>query len=425
MELKKHTETDVNKHELEISVDGAVFAAAINKVYKRQCKKFNVPGFRKGKAPRGMIERLYGKDVFYDDAMQDCYPEALEAAAKEAEIKIVAVNTLEALEASDKGFTFKAAVVVEPAVEIDGYKGIEISPKSTEVTDDLINEEIDKVRDRNSRMVTVDDRPAQNGDIAVIDYEGSIGGVPFDGGKGENFSLSLGSGQFIPGFEEQVYGHNTGDEFSISITFPEDYQAKEFAGKEAEFKIKLHEIKEKVLPELDDDFVKDVSLKDSVDEYKAEIKETVKTRLEEEAKKDKSNQIAEKLISLVRGEIPEEMYDNKVNEMIREFDMRLRSQGLEMNTYLQYMNMDSQALKNMYKPEAEKRVKLRLALEKIAELEKLQATEEEINAEYEKLAEAYKMETEKVKSIVDPEGLALDIKAEKALNLVEASVVEK
>lgn len=425
MELKRHTETAVNTHELEIAVDKEVFNAAINNVYKKQAKKINVPGFRKGKATRGMIEKFYGKDVFYDDAMQDCYPEALEAAAREAGLKIVAVDTLEALEAGEDGFTFKAIVIVEPKISIDGYKGIEIEPKSTEVTDELINEEIDKVRDRNSRMVTVEDREAKNGDIAVIDFEGFLDGVPFEGGKGENFSLSLGSGQFIPGFEEQVCGHKSGEEFSIFTTFPEDYQVEELAGKETEFKIKLHEIKEKQLPELDDEFVKDVSEKDTVEEYKEEIAQNVKKRLEEEAQKDKSNRIVDKLVELVEGEIPEQMYNNQVNDMLREFEMRLRSQGLEVKTYLQYMGMDVEALKNVYKPEAEKRVKLRLALEKIAELENIEVSDEDIGAEYDKMAEAYKMEADKVKEIVRSEDLAEDIRVEKAMNLVENSVVIK
>lgn len=425
MELKKQTETAANTHELEIAVEGDVFQAAINKVYKSQAKRINVPGFRKGKATRGMIEKFYGKDVFYDDAMQECYPEALDAAAKEAGLKIVAVDTLEALSAGDDGFTFKAIIIVEPNIDIDGYKGIEITAKSTEVTDELITEEIDKVRDRNSRMVTVENRPAQIGDTAVIDFEGFLGGEPFEGGKGENFSLNLGSGQFIPGFEDQICGHSTGEEFTITTTFPEDYQAEELAGKETEFKITLHEIKEKELPELDDDFVKDVSEKDTVDEYKAEIAETVKTRLEEEAKRDKNNQIADKLIELVQGEIPDAMYNNQVNDMVRDFDMRLRSQGLEMDTYLQYMGIDAEGLKAMYKPEAEKRVKLRLALEKIAELENIEVSDDDVNAEYEKLAEIHKMDVDRIKSIINAEDLKGDLKTEKALELVESAVVVK
>ena len=425
MSLKKNTETATNTHELEITVDSATFDAAINKVFKKQAKTINIAGFRKGKATRAMVEKLYGAEVFYDDAMQDCYPEALAAAAKEADIKIVAFDTIEAIDAGKDGFTFKAIVIVEPTIEIDGYKGIEITAKSTEVTEDNITDEINKVRDRNSRMVTVEGRPAQNGDTAVIDFEGFLDGVAFEGGKGENFNLALGSGQFISGFEEQICGHNAGDEFSIFTTFPEDYQAENLAGKETEFKIKLHEIKVKELPELDDEFVKDVSDKDTVEEYKAEIAQTVKTRLENEAKSDRQNQICDKLIELIKGEIPEAMYENQVRDMVNEFDMRLRQQGMDMNTYMQYMGTDVNGLKAMYRPEAEKRVKLRLALERIAQIENIEVTAEDIDNEYNKIADMYKMEAEKVKEIINADDLANDIKTEKAMNLVDTSVVVK
>ena len=276
MALKESTKKEqANSYELVVSVDADTFEKAVNAVYKRQVKKINIPGFRKGKAPRHMIEKMYGSEVFYEDAMQDCYPEALYEAAKEANLKIVAVESLEAVEAGKDGFTFKTSIIVEPEMEIKDYLGIEIEKKSTEVTDELVDEEIEKVRDRNSRMVTVEDRPAQDGDTVVIDFEGFVDGVAFDGGKAENYNLALGSGNFIPGFEEQIVGHNTDEEFSINVKFPEEYQAEELKGKDAEFKIKLHEIKAKELPEVDDDFVKDVSDKETLDEYKEELKETL------------------------------------------------------------------------------------------------------------------------------------------------------
>ncbi len=409
---------DANKFELEVSVDGDTFNKAVNKVYKKQVKSINIPGFRKGKAPKHIIEKMYGKEVFYDDAMQDCYPDALYDAAKEAEVKIVAVDSLEAIEAGDDGFTFKAVIVVEPEVEIKDYKGIEVEKKSTEVTDELINDEIEKVRERNSRMVTVEDRAAQDGDIAVIDFEGFVDGEAFEGGKAENFNLKLGSGQFIPGFEEQIIGHNTDEEFTINVTFPEDYQAENLQGKDSEFKIKLHEIKTKELPEVDDEFVKDVSEKETLDEYKEELSEQIKKRLETEADNDVDDQLIEKLIENMEGEIPEAMYDNQINDMLREFDMRLRSQGMDMNTYLKYTGMDIDAVKTMYKPEAEKRVKLRLILEAIARKEAFEATEKDIEDEYNKLAEAYKMDIDKVKKAVPEEGLAEDIKVDKAMKYV-------
>lgn len=422
MALKECTKREeANSYELTVSVDGETFEKAINAVYKKQVKKINVQGFRKGKAPRRIIEKMYGAEVFYDDAMQDCYPDALYDAAKEAEVKIVAVDKLEALEAGKEGFTFKATVTVEPTMEIDGYRGLEIERKSVEVTDELVDEEIEKVRERNARMVTVEDRAAENGDTAVIDFEGFVDGEPFEGGKAEKYNLSLGSGNFIPGFEEQIIGHSTGEEFTITVSFPEDYQAEELAGSEAEFKINLHEIKTKELPEVDDEFVQDVSDKETLDEYKAELRETVEKRLKDEAEKDVDDQIAEKLIDLLEGEIPEAMYDNQVNDMIRDFDMRLRSQGMDMNTYMQYMGMNVDSLKDMYKSDAEKRVKLRLALQTIADKESIEVSDADLEDEYSKMAEAYKMDADKVKAAVPAESLTEDIKVQKALELVKST----
>ncbi len=420
MALKECTKKEeANSYELTVSVDGETFEKAINAVYKKQVKRINVQGFRKGKAPRRIIEKMYGAEVFYDDAMQDCYPDALYDAAKEADVKIVAVESLEALEAGKDGFTFKASVVVEPTMEINDYKGLEIEKKSTEVTDELINEEIEKVRERNSRMVTVEDRPAQNGDTAVIDFEGFVDGEAFEGGKAENYSLALGSGNFIPGFEEQVVGHKAGEEFTISVKFPDEYQAEELKGKDAEFKINLHEVKAKELPEVDDDFVQDVSDKETLDEYKEELKETVAKRLKDEAEKDVDDQIADKLIDLLEGEIPEAMYDNQTNDMVRDFEMRLRSQGMDMQTYMQYMGMDVDSLKDMYRKDAEKRVKLRLALQTIADKENVEVTEADLEDEYSKMAEAYKMDTDKVKAAVPADSLSEDVRVQKALDIVK------
>ncbi|MGN0489083.1 MAG: trigger factor [Ruminococcus sp.] len=424
--LKNSTKLeDANKFELEVSVDKDTFAAATMKVYKKQVKNISVPGFRKGKAPKHMIEKMYGKEVFYDDAMQDCYPEALTDAAVEAGIKIVTVENLECTEVSEEGFTFKATVVVVPSLTVDGYKGIEVEKKSTEVTEELIEEEINSVRERNGRMVTVEDRAAENGDTVVIDFDGSVDGVPFDGGKAENYNLRLGDGNFIPGFEEAVVGHNAGEEFVIDVTFPEDYHAEDLKGKAAQFAIKLHEIKTKELPELDDDFVKDVSEKDTVDEYKEEIKEKVAKRLEEEADKDFDNQLTDKLIELATEEIPEAMYSNEVRDMMNEFDMRLRSQGMDLNTYCQYTGMEIGSLEAMYKPQAEKRVKLRLVLEAIGRQEEITISDEDIENEYAKLAESYKSEVDEIKKYIPSEGLAEDIKVERAMQIVRDSAVVK
>ena len=420
--LKKEA---ANAYELTVSVDGEIFEKAINKVYKKQVTKINIPGFRKGNAPRHIIERMYGTEVFYDDAMQECYPDALYEAAKEQGLEIVAVEKLEAIEAGKDGFTFKTDIIVKPTLTVDGYKGFEIEKKSTEVTDELVYEEIEKVRDRNSRMVTVEDRAAEIGDTVVFDFEGFTDGVPFEGGKAENYSLALGSGNFIPGFEEQLVGHSTGEEFSINVTFPEEYQAEELKGKDAEFKINLHEIKTKELPEVDDEFVKDVSDKETLDEYKVQLRAEIAKRLADEAEKDVDNQISEKLIALATDEIPEAMYDNQASDMVRDFDMRLRSQGMDLNTYMQYMGTDVNGLKAMYKDEAEKRVKLRLVLEAIAAQENIEVTEEVLDAEYGKMAEAYKMDVEKVKAAVPADSLTEDLKVQKALELVKNNAVIK
>ena len=422
MALKECTKKEAaNSYELVVSVDGETFEKAINAVYKKQVKSINIQGFRKGKAPRRIIEKMYGAEVFYDDAIQDCYPDALYEAAKEAEIKIVAVEQLEAVEAGKEGFTFKAQVIVEPTMEIKDYKGIAVEKKSTEVTEELIDKEIDQVRERNSRLVSVDDKTAENGDTVVIDFEGFVNGEAFDGGKAEGYNLSLGSGNFIPGFEEQIVGHKAGEEFSINVSFPEEYQAEELKGKDAEFKIVLHEVKVKELPELDDDFVQDVSEKETVAEYREELKETVAKRLQDEAEKDVDDQISNKLMELLEGEIPDAMYENQTNEMVRDFEMRLRSQGMDMQTYMQYMGMDVNALKGMYREEAEKRVKLRLALETIAKKENIEVTEADLEDEYSKMAEAYKMDADKVKAAVPAESLTEDIKVQKALDLVKNS----
>ena len=406
MALKEFTKKEAaNSYELVVTVDGETFEKAINKVYKKQVKSINIPGFRKGKAPRHIIEKMYGTEVFYDDAMQDCYPDALYEAAKEQNLEIVAVEKLEAVEAGKEGFTFKTDIIVKPTLEVEGYKGFEIEKKSTEVTEELIDEEIDKVRERNSRMVTVEGRAAQNGDTAVIDFEGFVDGVAFEGGKAEKYSLSLGSGNFIPGFEEQVVGHEAGEEFSINVNFPEDYQAEELKGKEAEFKI--------------------VSEKETVAEYRDELKETIAARLKDEAEKDVDNQISEKLIELAQGDIPEQMYDNQANDMVRDFEMRLRSQGMDPKMYMQYMGMDMAALKNMYMDEAEKRVKLRLVLEAIAKQENLEVTEADLEDEYSKMAETYKVEVEQAKASVPADSLSEDIKVQKALDLVKNSAVIK
>lgn len=425
MSLKSTNNIETNKHEVVVEVSAEVFNKAVNAVYRKEVKKINIPGFRKGKAPKAIIEKMYGEQVFYDDAIEAVYPEALGDAVVEAKLDVVGVENISVEEVGKDGLTFKAIVIVKPEVAISDYAGISIVAKPTEVTDELIDAEIEKVRDRNSRLVTIEDRPAQDGDITVIDFEGFVDEVAFDGGKAENFNLTLGSGQFIPGFEEQIVGKSTGEEFTIDVTFPEEYQAEELAGKPAQFKIKLHEIKAKELPEVDDEFVKDVSEKETLDEYKEELKAEIAERLQKEADEDSERQIIDKLCDLLEAEVPEVMYTNKVNDMIREFDMRLRSQGMDMKTYLEFTGMDINTIGESYKPQAEKRVKLRLALEKIAELEGFtEVSDEDVEAEFTKIAEMYNVEVEQAKNAIAVEDLKKDIAVEKAMDFVKESAVK-
>ena len=419
MSLKNTTKLeDANKYELEVSVDKEAFNAAITKVYKKQVKNINIPGFRKGKAPRHIIERMYGQNVFYEDAIDETYPSALADATVEAGLKAVSVDDLSVQEVSEDGYSFKATITCAPELTVEGYKGIEVEKLSTEVTDELVEEELQAVRERNGRMVTVEDRAAQNGDTVVIDFEGFADGEAFEGGKAENYNLRLGDGNFIPGFEEAVVGHSTGEEFTIDVTFPEDYHAENLAGKAAQFKIKLHEIKAKELPEVDDEFVKDVSEKDSLEEYKEELKEKVAKRLEEKAEKDFDDKLTDKLVELVTEEIPEAMFNNEVRDMMNEFDMRLRQQGMDLKTYMQYTGMEQGAIEATYKPQAEKRVKLRLVLEAIARQEKIEISDEDVEAEYNKLAESYNVKPEEVKTFIAKDALAEDVKVDRAMKLV-------
>ena len=415
-----------NMAKLTIEVSAEDLDKAMEKAYQKQKSRISLPGFRKGKAPRKMIESMYGKGVFMEDAVNSLVPQEYTKALGECDLEIVSQPEINVTQMEPgKALIFTADVAVKPEVTLGDYKGVEVPKSEIAVTDEEVDAEVKKEQDKNSRTVVVEDRAAANGDITTIDFEGFVDGVAFDGGKAENYNLTIGSGNFIPGFEEQIIGHSTDEEFSINVKFPEEYQAEELAGKDAEFKIKLHEIKAKELPEVDDEFVKDVSEKETVAEYRDELKETIAARLEDEAEKDKDNQIAEKLIELLEGEIPQAMYDNQVNEMVRDFEMRIRSQGIDMNTYLQYMGIDLDGLKKMYADEAKKRVQLRLALETIAKKENIEVTDADLDEAYNKMAEAYKVDVETVKGAVPAETLTLDVKAEKALNMVKDSVVIK
>ena len=347
MSLKSSNKVETNRYELVIEIDGDTFMKAVDAVYKRQAKNISLPGFRKGKAPRRLIEKTYGEGVFYEDAIKDLYPAAIVDAAEEADLALVRDQIdLDVEKAEKDGLVFKAVVTVEPETDIKDYKGIEYTATSLEITDEDIDEEIKKVQKRNSRLVSAEDKAAENDDVAVIDFKGMLDGEPFDGGTAENYNLTLGSGSFIPGFEDQVVGHKAGEEFTIDVTFPEDYQADELAGKAVQFEIKLHEVKTRELPELNDEFVQDVSEFNTVDEYKADLKTKLEETRKKEADTNKESQIAEKLMELLEADIPEAMYENQLDTLVDEFSMNLRAQGLDMNTYMQYTGLTEEKLRD-------------------------------------------------------------------------------
>ena len=422
--LKSKNQVETNKYELEIEVSKEAFEDAVQKAYLKNKSKISVPGFRPGKAPRKIIEKEYGESVFYEDAVNALYGPAIEDAVKEAELTLVTAPDVEVTEVSkDTGVKFKATCTTKPVVNIKDYKGIKVKKEVNAVTDEQVEHEIGHMLERNARTISVDDRACQNGDDVVIDFEGFKDGVPFDGGKAEKFTLTLGSNQFIPGFEDQVVGHNVGDEFDINVTFPEDYQAKELAGAPVVFKIKLHEIKTTELPELDDDFVKDTSDFNTVDELKADVRKKLEESAEKQADSKVESDIFEAVISKLEGEIPEVMYDNKVNDMINDLSARLSQQGIDLNTYLKFTGMTMDSLKTTYREQAEKQVKLRLALEKIVELENIEANDEDIDKEYANIAEHYKMPVDTVKQYIRPEDIKLDVGVGKAVDMVKAEAV--
>lgn len=424
MSLKSSSKVATNRYQLEVAVDADVFEKAVDQAYHKENKKITIPGFRKGKAPRAFVEKYYGEKIFYDDAINAVYPDAMRSAVEEAKLEMIEDKIdFDLVSAGKDGLVFKATITTKPEVEIDGYKGIAATKKPVAVTDSDVDAEVAKVRERNSRMVTVEDRTAQNGDIAVIDFEGSVDGVPFEGGKGENYSLTLGSGQFIPGFEEQVAGHKSGEEFEVSVKFPEDYGSKDLAGKDAVFHVHLHEIKMKELPEVDDDFVKDVSEFDTLEQYRADIRKKLTDAKEREAKDDVENQLIDKLAEILKAEIPQAMIENRINDDVSEFNYRLQSQGLNLESYMKYTGQDEKAIRDQFRPQAERQVKVRLALEKIAELENIRPSDEDLEDEYKKLAENYKMDADKVKKVIRAEDLMKDIAVEKAVAFVRDNAV--
>ncbi len=417
MALKSSNNVETNVYALEIEISAEEFDAAQNKVFAKQKNRIQLPGFRKGKVTRKMAENFYGKGWLYEDALDICFPKAVEDAAKEAELEIVGTKNADIKEIGAEGVLMTVEVYVKPTIELKEYKELKASKKKVEATEEEINDRINALVERNARLVSVEDRAAQDGDITVIDFEGFVDGTPFDGGKGENYELTLGSGQFIPGFEEQVVGHNIGEEFDVNVKFPTEY-TPELADKDAVFKIKLHEIKVKELPEVDDEFAQDAADCDTVDALKKSIEKEIKEHKEEENEREIESQLLQKLSENVIGEIPEVMYDNEVNDQIRNIDYRLSAQGLNLETYLQYTGMTIEQYKESMKDSAIQNVKVRLALQKVAELENLEVTDEELEAEYDKFAAQYAMEKEEIKKVVPVEGLRGDLLNEKAIKFV-------
>ncbi|WP_294101158.1 trigger factor [uncultured Ruminococcus sp.] len=426
MSLKATNNVDTNKYELEIEISAEDFEAAIEKAYLKARKNIAMPGFRKGKAPRKLIEKEYGEQVFFEDAVNLLYAPVVNGAVEESGLELVTRPEVEVTEISkENGVKLKATCITKPEVEVKDYKGIEVEKVVNPVTDEDINKQLDALREKNVTVETVDDRAAENGDDVVIDFEGFKDDVAFEGGKAEDFTLSLGSGQFIPGFEDQIVGHNAGEEFDINVTFPEEYQVKELAGAPAVFKIKLKSISKKVMPELDDDMVKDSTEFDTVDEYKADIKKKLEEANEKHADAEVEAKIFDKVIENMTAEIPQVMFDNRVNEMVGELEQRLAPQGISLDLYMQYTGQTIDTVKKAYAEQAEKQVKLRLALEKIAELENVEVTEDELKAEFDKLAEAYKLDVDQIKQFIHDDDLKKDIAVGKAVDLIKDAAVIK
>lgn len=423
MSLKSSNKVDTNVWELEVSVDGDTFKDAVTKAYLKQRKNITIPGFRKGKAPRAFIEKYYGEGVFYEDALEAIYPDAVASAIEEA--KLEPVDTpydLEIPEMGNDGVTMKFKVTVKPEVELGEYKGLKATKKSTKVTADEVKAELARMQEQNSTVSDVDDRAVKKNDIVVIDFECFVDGKAFEGGKAEKYELTIGSNQFIPGFEDQIIGHKIGDKFDVNVKFPEDYQA-DLASKDAVFKIKLHGIKVKEVPALDDEFAKDVSEFDTLDELKKDIKKQLEKRKNDDAENELHNTLLEEVAKGIKAEIPEAMIEKTIDDDVNEYSYRLQSQGLKLETYLKYTGMDMKGFREGFKERAETQVRLNLALEKIIEKEKIEVTEEDIEAEYKKYADAYNMDIDTIKKAVSAESLKPELASRKAIDLIVDSAV--
>lgn len=422
MKLTKVEKKEKNLVALSITVEADVFEAACQRSYRKNAASINIQGFRKGKAPRKMIEKLYGPEIFYDDAMNECIPAAYEAAVDEAGLKVVSQPSITQVDVQDGEFLFTAEVFVKPEVELKSYKGIEAEKEDTAVSAEEVEAELNRMQERNARQVSVE-RPAQKGDIVNLDFEGFVDGVAFEGGKGEKFDLELGSGMFIPGFEEQLEGKSIDEECDVNVTFPEEYNEKSLAGKPAVFKCKVNEIKEKQKPALDDEFAKDVSEFDTFAELKADVEKKLSENKTASAETAFQERVMDKVIEGLEADIPDAMVETQLDRVADDFRYRLAMQGMEFESYLKMTGMTLEQFRSVFTPQALRQVKIRLALEKIAQLEGLDVTEEDLNAEFDKLAENNKMDLSKVKELLSADDLKEDMLCQKANDFVLANAV--
>ena len=426
MEIISNNKTATNTVEVEFKASAEEFEQAVQAAYLKKKKNINVPGFRKGKAPRKIIEAEYGEGVFYEDAVNGMYQKSVAEVIDELKLEVVDMPNIEVTEVSkENGVSFKATFTTKPEVEIKDYKGIKVNKTVKTVTDEDVANELKRYQEKDARIIDVTDRPLQKGDTAVFDFEGFVDGEAFEGGKAEGFVLELGSGQFIPGFEDQIVGHNAGEEFDIDVTFPDEYQVEELKGAPAVFKIKLNEIQYKEVPALDDDLVKDSTEFDTVDEYKADIRKSMEEAAEKAAENEVEGKLFDAVVEKMQAEVPQVMYDNRINEMLQELSQRLAPQGITLQQYFQYTGQSLDDAKKMYEEQAKKQVDLRLALEKIAEIENIEPTADEIDAEYKRIAEAYNIEIDQVKAVLPEDGVKLDVAVSKAVDLIKDSAVIK
>lgn len=417
-----------NMAKLTITVSAADFEAAMERSWNKNKKNISLQGFRRGKAPRKMVEKLYGPEIFYEDAANFAIPDAYDEAARECGLDIVSRPEIDVVEIEKgKEFVFTATVALKPEVELGEYKGIEIEKKEVKVMAADVNAEIDRVREQNSRMITIEDRGIKKDDIAVIDFEGFVDGEPFQGGKGEDYSLVIGSHSFIDTFEDQLVGKKTGDEVEVNVTFPEEYHEESLKGKPAVFKVKIKDIRKKELPKLDDEFASEVSEFETLKEYKASVKKMLTERRREEVKREKEAEVVEKVVEKAKADIPEPMIDGQVQQMVQEFSARIQQQGIPLEQYMQMTGMTPDTLMAQMRPEAEKRIRTRLTLEAVVKAEKIKATAKDVEKEIENMASMYQMEVDKVKEMIgeaEKEQISMDMAVQKAVEFLVKQAVE-